>query len=109
MAVFHIGQEDSPVCLYAHEVGGTRRICILTDGWAWWALIDQLTQMPSPRPRTHAAWFATITELGGELQDAVLDRVEGDDWWAAKLHIAKDGHLVGLEMFALAMRLFLRQ
>jgi bifunctional DNase/RNase len=34
------------------------------------------------------------------LQDAVLDRVEGDDWWAAKLHIVKDGHLVGLDVRA---------
>ena len=57
----------------------------------------QIKQQTAPRPRTHAAWAETITQLGGELQDVLLDRREGEDWWMAKLRIIKDGRLIRLD------------
>jgi len=91
MIVYHLGDEDDPVCLYAHEVGGRRRLCFMTNAWSWWALMAQIKQQPSLRRHTHAAWASTITELGGQLHDVLLDRREGEDWWSAELRIAKDG------------------
>jgi uncharacterized protein len=93
-----MGRENDPVCMYVHEVGGSRRLCILTDGWAWWALMAQIKQQPAPRPRTHAAWAATITELGGVLQDVVLDCGEGEDWWSATAHIVKDDRVLSVDV-----------
>jgi bifunctional DNase/RNase len=100
MIAYRIGRENDPVCMYVHEVGGIRRLCILTDAWAWWALMAQIKEEAAPRPRTHAAWAATIADLGGQLQDVVLDRHEGEDWWTAKLRIVKDGRLVTLDVRA---------
>jgi bifunctional DNase/RNase len=100
MIAYRMGHQNDPICMYVHEVGGSRRLCVLTDGWAWWAIMAQIKQEPASRPRTHAAWAATITELGGELQDVFLDRCEGEDWWIAKLRIVKDARLVLLDVRA---------
>jgi len=100
MLTYHMSRGDDPVCVYVHEVGGTRRLCILTDGWAWWALMGQLKQLPAPCPRTHMAWYATIVELGGEPQAVFLDRHEGEEWWTSKLRIVKDGRLKDVDVRA---------
>src|SRR5579872_2433799 len=40
MIVYHKRREETPACLYLREVGGNRRIRMVVDGWAWWALVD---------------------------------------------------------------------
>jgi bifunctional DNase/RNase len=98
MIAYHNGPEDTPACVYLHEVGGARRLCIKTNGWAWWALMAQIRQDPAPRPRTHVAWAATIAALGGELQDVLLDMREGENWWRANLRIVKEGRVTTLDV-----------
>lgn len=100
LIAYRIGYQNDPVCIYVHEVGGKRRLCILTDGWAWWALMAQIKQEPAPRPHTHAAWAKTVTELNGKLRHVVLDRREGEDWWSAKLRIASGGSFVNVDVRA---------
>jgi bifunctional DNase/RNase len=99
-AIAYNNGHETPGCIYAHELGGERRFCIMVDGWAWWSLMAQIKHQMAPYPHTHAAWVTTIKELGGELQDVFIDKVSEKNWWLGKLHINKDGQLVSIDVRA---------
>lgn len=99
-AIAYNNRGDPPGCIYAHEVGGERRFAMIVDGWAWWALMAHIKHEPAPYPRTHVAWIRTISELGGELQDVLVDRTSDADWWLGKLHIVKDGRAATVDVRA---------
>ena len=97
LVIYHSGPEDNPACIYLHEVGATRRFCMMVDAWAWWALMSQIKQQPSPRPHTHAAWAETIRQLGGTLRAVMLDGpVEVEGSWSAELRIVRETNPVNL-------------
>jgi bifunctional DNase/RNase len=94
MLVFHKGTEETPACIYLHEMGGTRRICLAVDGWAWFELVAEIKGGESPYPRTHGAWANTIDQLGGELSLVILDeRKDGDKRLNASLKLVQGGEL----------------
>ena len=71
--IYHFGPEERPGCVYLHEAGGTRRFATMVDTCAWSALLAQVEKREAPMPPTHAGWAATISELGGDLRDVVVD------------------------------------
>jgi bifunctional DNase/RNase len=99
--IYHDGPEDTPACIYLGEVGGTRRFCVRVNGWAWWSLMAQIKEQEGPRPLTHAAWSATIAELGGVFDRSIvdaLDEIEGR--FTAKVHVSRGSELksIGIQL-----------
>jgi len=99
--IYRNGPEEKPVCVYLHEIGGTRRFGTMIDVCAWSALVARLENYAAPRPPTHGGWAATIRELGGRLQDVVVDRPpQADGWLDARLRIVMDRRVVGVPVRA---------
>jgi len=99
MIIYHIGPEDTPGCIYLHEVGGERRFCTMVSRDAYCGLMTEVRRDTAPRPFTHAGWAATITQLGGVVQDVVVDKAgDADQWFDAKVRIRKDDRLVSVDV-----------
>jgi hypothetical protein len=92
--------KDSPALLYMREVGGSRYSCTRIDGWAWSALTRQFQQQKEMRPVTHEGWAETIKELGGQLQDVVVDNLDEDRRFRAKLRIIHNHQFVTMDVRA---------
>ena len=68
---------------------------------AYDALMAHVTRFAAPRPLMHAAWIATVRELGGVVQDVFVDRHnEADGWFDARVRIMKDSRLVSVRVRA---------
>lgn len=99
MIIYHNGPEDKPVCVYLHEVGGTRRLATMIDTCAWSALLTQIEHYELPRPATHIGWTDSIRKLGGQFQDVVVDKYdEADGWFGAILRVANERRLMVVDV-----------
>ena len=72
------------------------------DAWGWATLLGQTQQeQKERRPVTHEAWAATIKELGGDLQDVVVEKLnEADNWFDTQLRIVHNERLLGMTVRA---------
>lgn len=66
-------QPDGQCHLFLHEVGGAERLDCPIGLFESAALLRQLQHLDFPRPLTHHAMIAAISELGGEPQSVVID------------------------------------
>lgn len=71
------------------------------DAWGWATLVAQTKQQKQRRPVTHEAWAATIKELGGDLQDVVVEKLnEADNWFDTQLRIVHNDRLISIPVRA---------
>ncbi len=103
-----ITETDDKQVIYLREVGGTRSIPIVTGLFEAWSLVTKLQAHQSPRPLTHDAMLAAIQAMGGEMEDVLIDNLEGHIYYA-KVRIRQGGRLVSVDTrpsdaFSLAVR-----
>ena len=92
-------EKETPAHLYLREAGGPRRFGTKIEWWVWSTMMTQLQQRRASLPVTHDAWAATIKELGGDLQDVVVDVLDGPDrWFHAKLRIVQNEQSISLNV-----------
>jgi bifunctional DNase/RNase len=79
------------------EVGGDRSFPIMIGIFEATGLDRTLKNLPSPRPLTHDAWAATITALGGEVQDVLIGDLR-DHTYYAEVRMRQAGRLVPVDV-----------
>jgi RHS repeat-associated protein len=83
----------SGICQFSlREIGGDRRLDCTIGAIEATTLQRELEPISTPRPLTHRAMLATITELGGSVENLVIDHCsygEHEMWYEAKLHISQ--------------------
>jgi uncharacterized protein len=82
--------------VYLREVDGTRKFPILIGIFEAASINRHVTGVESQRPLTHDLLRNVIENLGGELQDVVINRLEEHTYFAM-LRIRKDGELVEVD------------
>jgi bifunctional DNase/RNase len=83
--------------VYLREVGGDRKIPILTGIFEATALDRKVKGYESPRPLTHDATAMIIRALGAEVQDVVVDAVEQHTYYA-KVRIRQGSRVLAVDL-----------
>ncbi|MFO0938816.1 MAG: bifunctional nuclease family protein [Gemmataceae bacterium] len=87
--------DDSPV-IVLHEADGERNFSIVIGVFEAINIKRRVMNAESPRPLTHDLIVSSIEQLGGDIQDVVInDLVDGT--YFAKLRVKKDGELIELD------------
>jgi uncharacterized protein len=91
-----ITETDDRQVIYLREVAGTRSIPIVTGMFEAWGLVLKLQGYESPRPLTHDAMLSAVQALGGELENVLVDNLEGSTYYA-KVRLRQDDRLVSID------------
>ena len=97
MEAVYITENDPTQFIYLHEVGGERVISIAIGIFEATSIERNLQQYQSPRPLTHDAMYHTIAELGGKIENVVIDKLEGSTYFA-KLRVRQTNHVREIDM-----------
>lgn len=94
--VFVSEKHDEQV-IYLREVGGSAYLPLLTGFFEACSIALKLQGFQSPRPLTHDAMLSAIDSLGGDMQDVLIDRIEGNTYFA-KARLNQVSKLVVIDM-----------
>jgi bifunctional DNase/RNase len=78
--------------IYLKEVEGERCFPIVIGIFEATSIERRVKGISSPRPLTHDLIASVITELGGELQDVIINDLQNHTYYA-RLRIRQDGEL----------------
>jgi bifunctional DNase/RNase len=84
--------------LHLREVDGGRRFPLVCGIFEATCLDRTLKRLAAPRPLTHDAWAATITALGGRLEDVVVSHLSGRTYHANLRIRQADDRLVEVDV-----------
>jgi bifunctional DNase/RNase len=82
--------------VYLREIEGPRAFPILIGIFEAASINRHVKGEDSPRPLTHDLLRKTIEELGGELQDIVINNLQ-DHTYFAMLRVKRDGELIEID------------
>jgi bifunctional DNase/RNase len=82
--------------VYLREIEGQRAFPILIGLFEAASINRHVKGEDSPRPLTHDLLRKTIEELGGELQDVVINNLQ-DHTYFAMLRVKRDGELIEID------------
>ncbi len=82
--------------VYLREIEGQRAFPILIGIYEAASINRHVKGDDSPRPLTHDLLRNTIEQLGGELQDIVINNLE-DHTYFALLRVKRDGELIEID------------
>lgn len=82
--------------IYLREVDGERSFPIVIGIFEATSIHRRVRNDAAPRPLTHDLIVAAIEQLGGEVQDIIINDLQ-DHTYFAKLRIRKDGELTEID------------
>ena len=88
-----ISEINDQQVIYLREVDGERSFPILIGIFEATIINRRLLEDPPPRPLTHQLLKSAIEELGGEVQDIVVNSLRDHTYYAV-VRIPKDGELI---------------
>ncbi len=91
-----ISEINDQQVIYLREVEGDRSFPILIGIFVATIINRRLLEDPPPRPLTHQLLRSVVEELGGEVQDIVINGLRGHTYYAV-VRIRKDGELVEVD------------
>ena len=91
-----ISEINEQQVVYLREVEGPRAFPILIGLYEAASINRHVTGQESQRPLTHDLLRNTIEQLGGELQDVVINNLQ-DHTYFALIRIKKDGELIEVD------------
>lgn len=92
-----ISENHDEQVVYLREVGGPAYLPVLTGIFEAWSIALKLQGFQSPRPLTHDAMLGAIAALGGDMHDVLIDRIEGNTYYA-KARVNQARKLVVIDM-----------
>src|SRR5262245_33163360 len=91
-----ISEVDEHQVIVLKEVDGERSFPIVIGIFEATSIHRRVTGMVSPRPLTHDLITSVVDELGGEIQDIIINDLEEHTYYA-KLRVRKDGGLIEID------------
>jgi bifunctional DNase/RNase len=82
--------------IYLRETDGERIFPILIGFFEATSINRRFTEEPPPRPLTHDLLKSVVEEMGGEVQDVVVNNLM-DHTYYATIRIRRDGELVEVD------------
>lgn len=82
--------------IYLREVGGERIFPILIGFFEASSINRRFTEDPPPRPLTHDLLKSVISEMGGEVQDVVVNNLIDHTYYAV-IRIRQDNELIEID------------
>jgi bifunctional DNase/RNase len=82
--------------IYLREIEGERSFPILIGIFEATIINRRLLEDPPPRPLTHQLLKSTIEELGGEVQDVVVNGLRDHTYYAV-IRVMHDGELIEID------------
>jgi bifunctional DNase/RNase len=87
---------DQQVVIYK-ETAGERTVSIMLGIFEATSIQRMLEGVPSPRPLTHDAWFSTICNMGGEVVESAITRLESHTYFA-EIRVEINGGIVRIDV-----------
>ena len=91
-----ISEIDDHQVIFLKEVEGERSFPIVIGFFEATSIDRRVKGMPSQRPLTHDLIASVVDQLGGEIQDIIINDLQEHTYFA-KLRIRKDGELVEVD------------
>lgn len=91
-----ISEINDQQVIYLREIDGERSFPILIGIFEATIINRRLLEDPPPRPLTHQLLKSAIEELGGEVQDIVVNSLRDHTYYAV-VRIRKDGELIEVD------------
>lgn len=91
-----ISEVDEHQVIVLREVGGDRSFPIVIGLFEAANIDRRVKGIPSPRPLTHDLLASLIEQMGGELQDIVINDLKNHTYYA-QLRIRQDGELLEVD------------
>ena len=91
-----INETSNQQVIYLREVDGQRTFPILIGIFEATSIDRHVKHFSSPRPQTHDLLVNTVEQLGGQLQDVVIN-VRKEHMYFALLRVRKDGELIEID------------
>jgi len=91
-----INEINDQQVIYLREVEGERAFPILIGLAEAMSIDRRVKHFPSPRPLTHDLLVNIVENLGGELQDVVINELKEHTYYAV-LRVRKDGELIEID------------
>ena len=91
-----VSEMDDSQVIVLREADGERNFPIVIGLFEAMSIKRRVLNVENPRPLTHDLIVNTIEQLGGDIQDVVInDLIEGT--YFAQLRVKKDGHMIELD------------
>ncbi len=91
-----ISEINEQQVIYLKEIDGPRKFPILIGIFEATSIDRRVKGYDTPRPLTHDLVCGVVAELGGEMQDVVINKLE-DRTYFALLRIRHDGKLIEID------------
>ena len=91
-----INENNEQQIIFLKEVDGERTFPIVIGIFEATSIDRRVKGMQSPRPLTHDLIISAVEQLGGEVQDIVINNLEEHTYYA-KLRVRKDGELTEID------------
>ncbi len=91
-----ISEVNDQQVVYLKEVDGDRTFPILIGIFEATSIDRRVKGYPSPRPLTHDLVVSCVENLGGELQDVVINELK-DHTYYARLRVRQNGELIEID------------
>jgi len=91
-----ISEVNDQQVIYLKEVDGERSFPILIGIFEATSIDRRVKGYPSPRPLTHDLIVSVVEQLGGELQDVVINELREHTYYA-RLRVRQEGELVEID------------
>src|SRR5829696_2994897 len=91
-----ISELDAHQIVILKEVEGERNFPIVIGIFEATSIDRRVKNEPSPRPLTHDLILAVVEQMGGEVQDIVINDLQEHTYFA-KLRVRKEGELIEVD------------
>jgi bifunctional DNase/RNase len=91
-----ISEVHEPQVIVLREVDGDRSFPIVIGIFEATSIDRRVKNLPSPRPLTHDLVTNVIEQLGGEIQDVIINELKEHTYFA-KLRIRHEGELIEVD------------
>jgi len=91
-----ISEVNDQQVIYLKEIEGERSFPILIGIFEATSIDRRVKGYPSPRPLTHDLIVSAVEQLGGELQDVVINELKEHTYYA-RLRVRQEGELVEID------------
>ena len=91
-----ISEINDQQVIYLKEIDGDRSFPILIGIFEATSIDRRVKGFDSPRPLTHDLVVSVVDNLGGELQDVVINELREHTYYA-KLRVRREGELVEID------------
>jgi hypothetical protein len=91
-----INEIDEHQVIILKEVDGERSFPIVIGIYEATSIDRRVRGMPSPRPLTHDLIVGAVEQMGGEIQDIVINELQEHTYFA-KLRIRQEGELLEVD------------